>query len=588
MTQFNYMSGSSIDNVSQFLFQAFESGKCYLGFGKGTPEMQWGVNSLIMIDNTNFPTSVASDNNGSTSSSTIFFDINSVKEVAGANEENQTVSINFYLNSDISFENPIPVSGIGELKLMYMNKDWAIIQGLSKYYYTYMEPSSSGSYYIVKGTERAKILNKSFINVPYYAVNCTLWTKLASAAEYTIAASGLQRTINFLGETFISGLTAPESQSNDSLFNDQVNGEVHKQLLLAAEDFVLKDESGNILLENMSFVDINDTSSTALYTEVSTPGNSKKYLTFSYPYIGENLQYIKVLVETNQVDELAIWNEALPYESLIPTSDSNPPALDVSYLKNTLLGTSLFDVNGFTKIKTGEFSFAKEVNNNSESLSYQNKGFTIETITLTGAPTAHVGTLKVAASSGDDVIELYDFNGFVVGDEIFIKYDYYDTSENPAGLTYTVIEVDYTNGSNSITLNTPLVLNIGVDIPINAILTSELTTTTAVITMATTTDKNLALKNGVFNVKIDKTVPLIGASSPTENIYRQLFIAFEPKDSDGNLLTNDVYNGDASVYGVNFDNINWIYDNGLILYVANKVPIYRKWASSDEQFIIVI
>jgi hypothetical protein len=579
------MSGSTIDNYTQFIFDAMLSEDCYLGFSKGTPDMQWGVNTLLLLENESFPANMANTFNSASASSDLYFDRNSIIDIAGSTEGQQTITIGFVETSDVTFSNVQTVQTIGDLKLMYMGKNWAIIQGLSKYYYQYLTPSSSGSYYLFNYNNNTnlpvKILEKSLANSPYYVSNCDMYVQSVSGGAWSLAASGLQRTINVLGETYITGLPASELQSDESIFNDAVSAEEHKNILINSYAFSLVDESGSIILNDMKFVNAEETSSTAIYTEVTSLGNSQKYTTFSYSFANNELQYIKMIIGPNQYDEFGIWNEALPYESIIPTSDGNPPALDVSYLKNSLVGSSLFDINGFSKVVTADVDFVKEVNNGSEQAFYSAAGFTIEQLILNGSPSVHNGIVKSTVSNGDSIINLFDFNGFVVSDQIAIE-----------SLTYTVSAVDYTPGSNSITLvnNSDAGLNIVISTPINTntVLSSTETDINAIITVAKTKDKDKALRYGFFNVLISKEVDLIGANSPTENIYRQLFIAYRPKDSSGNYLTADTYNGDLSVYGVNFNQDTWSYDNGLIIYISNKVPIYRKWASTNEQFKIII
>jgi hypothetical protein len=276
----------------------------------------------------------------------------------------------------------------------------------------------------------------------------------------------------------------------------------------------------------------------------------------------------------------------LPYDSIIPTSDSNPPALDITYLKNPLMSTSIFDVNGLVKINVADVSFVKEVNNDTEKYYYEEKGFSIETLTLHGSPTTHVAILKTSAGSGIDILPVYNNTNFAVNDFIFIPYNINDTTENPSGLTYTISEVNYTDGNNTIRLTPALILTI--PLPANYELVSNPSNVNSVITLATTTDKNKALKYGFYNVMISKEVSLTGVYSPTEGIYRRLFISHRPKTRLGAICSNGVYSGDDNQFGANFNLSTWEYDVGNIMYVSNKVPIYRKWANSNEQFKIII
>jgi len=584
MAQFNFLSGSSIDNVTNFVFDALQSGDSYIGYAKGVPEMQWGINALVYIDHTevnnisSFPSSAVAKGTD-TYTSNKFFDLNSVSLISGANDTNREVFIGKVANTDTSMSNVeyFDSSEIGSLKLSYIGKNWAVIEGLSRYYYNLMTVSASASYYVFNFNKNkliaCKIMSKSFVNIPYYTTNCNLYIKKDGESDFTLIKTNIQRTINIIGESYVSGLNAPENievGDLDIIFSESISGTTHKSDMLTAT-FLLKDESGNILIDNMSFVDPEVGNPSGLYTEISSLGSGSKYLTFKYPYVNSELQYIKFMIGSKQNNELAIWNEVLPFDTAIPTSDSNPPGLDVSYLKNPLFAKSIFDIKGIIKIEPTDVEFVKEMFNDTEKTTYQDLGFEIETIDLTGPNTEHLGIIRLftQAGSATSVIPLNDFHTFVVGDVI----------EDPIveGMNYTVIGVDYSFGSASIVLNKALVS----DLAKNYVLTSTPSDISARVTLAKTSDKEKALKHGLPSVLISKSVDLTGINSPTEDIYRQLFISYKPKDNTNTVCTDTIY---RDMFDIN----NFEYHTGTVLYVSNKIPVYRKWANIAEEFKIIL
>lgn len=600
---FNYLSGSSIDNITSFLFDALNSGDCYLGFGRGTSKNQWGINTLINISHKEvngssyFP-NVDTAINGDNSVANKFFDLNSMKYIA-ANDSNRTVYIEKYANSDINFTTPLPLGGNpgNDLKMTYLGKDWALIQGLNPNFYTFMTPSSTASYYIFNYQSNKllpiKINTKLFSNIPYFTTNCKLFMSPNGSGTPVLVKDSIQRTTNILGETYVSGfrdLIDIQESDIDAIFNEGVSADDKKTLLLNST-FTLYDDVGNILIDNLLLDDPNPGNTQQIYSEVTGYSYAQKYLTFKYLYINDDYQYIKFTIGAKQVNELAIWPEALPYTSIVPVADANPPALDVSYLKSAGIHNSIFDVNGLIRINpatSGEVMFVKELNNNAEIADFTNKGFQIENLILNGEQIKHTGIVKtsVSASTSTNIIELQDFHTFVVGDQLFIPFEPNIFSANPPGILYTLIDVDRTSGSSSITLNQNIVLND--TLYADTLLNSEYTNVSSKIVLAKTNDIDKALNNGLYNVMISKTVDLTGVNSPTEGLYRQLFIAYKPKTTLGVQCTADIYNGDNLVTSANFNPTTWTYNNGIILYLSNKIPIYRKWASANEEFKIIL
>lgn len=84
----------------------------------------------------------------------------------------------------------------------------------------------------------------------------------------------------------------------------------------------------------------------------------------------------------------------------------------------------------------------------------------------------------------------------------------------------------------------------------------------------------------------------LDGSTPTEDIYRQLFITWKPKYYDINVLkdcgsgTNigPSYSGRSTF----FDPDEHTNDMGTLFYIANKMPIYRKYIDGNEQLKIIL
>lgn len=611
MSQFNFLSGSSIDNYTEFLFDAFKSEQMYLGFSRGTPDNQWGVNTLVYVEypHATFLNSIAKV--GDSTASNKFFDLNSLDYVAGAANFNskRKIYIKKFANSDITFSNPLtidPALNLSNLSLSYMGENWILIKGLPSNYFSYMTPSTSAAYYITNYNNdmqnmRIKIINKHNVNVPFFSTNCKLFMNLPVSAGGTglpvLVKENLQRTANILGENFVSGMRDNGiiiPSDPDAVFAEdtQANKEKLKHAVFTLVDY---SSPTNVLYGNMTFVDPNPGDTTQIYEEVSGYGNSKKYVTFKYTYTANEYQYVQFIIGSNQIDELGIWCEALPYTTVHPVADANPPALDISYLKNTNLSSSLFDINGLTKISAsgGDVEFVKEIFSSAASAEYASYGFTIEKIDMVGENINHLGFVRTAIpyNQTSDTIQMQDFHTFVVGDVVQIPLypDLYLTDQSTPVSAYTVVDIDNTPASAYIKLNTAVVLATNQTLPINYQLKSNATNVTASMMLAKTTNKQLALKYGLYNVLISKTVPLLNINgSPTENIYRQLIVSYRPKDSNDVLCSANVYNGDTTFGNANFNPNTWTYNNGTIFYIGNKIPIYRKWASTDEQFKIII
>jgi hypothetical protein len=506
---------------------------------------------------------------------------------------------------------PVEVSGGNindNLQLTYVGKNWILIQGLPKSYRDIMKYSETTEYFITGTTAYnkydsqdvaspktwMKILNKSYNNVPSITQDCMLYISQNSGSTYTALPelNVLEKNSNALGETYICGLKAP-NPTGSGIFDQNTNTNTasgNKAILIApTTKFQIRDTQNNILIDDMTFYDPNTSDATVIYEEFTNYDIIEQRLTFRYPFSNGETQLIKLIVGDKKINELGIWQEELPFNSTVPVADVNPPGLDISYLRNPLANTSLFDIKGLTPIigsgTNSEIKYVKEMLNTVEANTYKNhpsSAFNIGVYPVSGEPVTHSGFLSRQIVKGDTVVYLFPFHTFIAGDKIeLIK---------GSGDWYDVLDVDYSySASASLVLGSaakPDLVEKGVMIQ------SQSTTVKSIITLAETQDKDEALKAGFYNVMITKAVPLKGINSaPTQDIYRQLFVCHRPKDKTGAVCSNtNVYGDNCSApYDTIFNQTAWKYDIGVLLYLANKQPIFRKYISGTfETFQIIL
>lgn len=589
---YNFISGSTVDNIIPMLIEAMASGQTYLGFARSAPI--WGLSSLICIDISkanNYPNSViASTAFGDIDGSNLikFYDKNSVRLIsAGSSDFNREVFIvytdnvnDFDLSGYTMLDNSQLAGGDGKLYLNYLNESWCQIENLTPYYYQYIKTDKENhpnrKYYFLNYTgtninNAIKISNKTFTEVPTYITDVKLWIIEGTNAPI-LWNNNLKRSINIIGESLVSGLIDPETPDY-SLHTDTTNyflrsyNAQQKALLMSATTrFRVTNTLGTVLIDDMKYVPPNPDLNAPILWETQT----EKYLMLSYIAPDGETVYQKVKVGPSYIEDLGIWNESLPFRSANPVDDSNPPGLDITYLKNPTINRSLFDIEGLIKINSSEVSYIADIKNQEDRTKFTELGFTIEDLDLTGSKTTHFGIIKENVAISSYYIQLYDDHNFVVGDQIIIGQT-----------TYTVVLTDYTTNASSITLNFPVAQNLNV----GTTLESKETSVVAKISFATTTDKYLAIKHNFSSILVTKAVSGVGDNSPTDGIYRQLFISYLPKKADGTLCTENIYRKSTNdIFNVSKHS----EDIGLLLYISNKIPIYRKYISSAEQFKIII
>lgn len=131
----------------------------------------------------------------------------------------------------------------------------------------------------------------------------------------------------------------------------------------------------------------------------------------------------------------------------------------------------------------------------------------------------------------------------------------------------------------------------GVELDVITIDVDPSTDTTTTVTFARTKNLNYALRYSFSSVTLDKTV----AGEPNGEtalglVYRQLFITFKPQvydsESGGFVAPDGTATELANAVLYNPDQHQ--YDLGQIFYIANKIPVYRKYIAGGEVFKIVV
>lgn len=588
MANYNLLSGSAIDNYLSFLFDVIDSEKCFLGYARKAPI--WGLDSLVFIEHqTTWTQKIGSPNfeylDGTDNFLTNkFFDKNSQTLIGGSLSDfyreiyiAYTDDLEDYdLTAFSIISNDLIAGGDGRLYLDYVNEFWAKIQNLSPYYYKEIfldiENHPTRKYYILNYAQDTtipiKIVKKTKIELPYYATDCRLYYTVDGSQDKNYININLKKTINILGEILITGLIDPDSPNYDletgtNYFLKNLDSSQKSLFLNAGTNFFVEDFNGNTLIYNMKYIaPIPDVNSPILFES-----NSEKYVLYSYfsPYTNETL-YVKVRVGTYSDDEIGIWNESLPFKSSVPVDDSNPPGLDVTYLKNPVVKKSISDVLGLIKIKKEDILFIKELKTLADKETYENYGFEIEEMELIGETSSHLGYIKENVSIGSTLVKLRDGHSFIEGDDIIL-----------GGSFFKVMESVFLPGNSYVVLDYPLNINL----LLGQVIYSEQTNINAKVVFAKTIDKDKALKYNFDSILINKQVDNIGEFSPTEDIYRQIFICYKPKNIDGTECSLDVYSG---IFQPQIHD----YDIGLLLYLANKVPVYRKWITNKETFKIIL
>ena len=90
----------------------------------------------------------------------------------------------------------------------------------------------------------------------------------------------------------------------------------------------------------------------------------------------------------------------------------------------------------------------------------------------------------------------------------------------------------------------------------------------------------VAMDNGCDSVYVTKS---LDNTTPTSETYRQMYICYKPLDSTGSLCVGTSYTG-AQLW----DPSSYEYNMGTVMYLANKIPIYRGAITGTEDFQVIL
>jgi hypothetical protein len=107
---------------------------------------------------------------------------------------------------------------------------------------------------------------------------------------------------------------------------------------------------------------------------------------------------------------------------------------------------------------------------------------------------------------------------------------------------------------------------------------------------AVTNDISVARRFGFDLARVQKT---LDSTTPTDSVYRQLFLCYRPKDKDGDDLsvsqTEFVHADIFQDTDVDSDGAaEWGYELGTILFLVNKKPVFRRHLAQNEQFTLLV
>ena len=240
---------------------------------------------------------------------------------------------------------------------------------------------------------------------------------------------------------------------------------------------------------------------------------------------GQRKVRFKITTLTNVNSRMAVFNESLPVRSHIaPVADNNPPGFPVSYVRHPDVGNTIFDVVGAEQITQNDVWYCKEL--------AQDDTAVLEYYELLETALADPDKLTL-----EDVVIDQDAVTAMDVTKTYAKSKFWDI----AGVE-----------------NFP---NIMVD---------------------------MVLRGGEVNAG-----DLPNSAQPCEDIYRQIYISWNHQYYDaGTEVFLPCYTRaqnssfwDRSTF---FSTLEHKVDVGMLLYVANKFPVYRKYLVDDEIFKIVI
>lgn len=649
---YNKISGSSVNPNTALLFKQFEDEQCYLAFARSGET--WGMSALINIT---MPTdSLVDIMKQSTTTAGRFAD----KKSLFYNLDDSVVRIYYTegnvpdFSTDMTKYHSVKDQNIidTDIYLEYINATWCVLKNLPSNYREFINTNENRKFYIAakqdgnkypenpdSTTKMVKINLKSVLDFSTLKEQVTMYISYISTStgertdEPYLPTASITRSTTLLGETSFTGLT-------DVLGIDEAVAlnYVNESMSPTGTYFYFTNMKGAKVSDKMFLQPYIGGDGKRSIWHYEGSGNDKKYLLFESQHsftintaVDTQNYFVKVSF-ASPPNELAIYHETLPF--IYPTvnagnniSDANPPGLDVTYLNNISIHNSLFDVQGYVRIRKtpnttnnqniySKISYVKELVSTEDRQQFANLGFSttdmtkarrIETITMTvSEPVSRYGNVRPkpngSAYAPTDVrLYLWSTN-FIVGDTIAIKTDMH----NPESVILKKITgINYEEGYVTFGSNQPIGTNV---IPTdNDQILSELSQVVSqpskiinVIEYAVCDNMKEAMSFGMDSVMIEMKIPPSGTDL-YDGVYRQIAVVHRPKYYDltglnGSNPSNCTDAGSDSfresdtttLYydGPNGTNHSW--EPGTILYLANKTPVYRKYITSREYFKIII
>lgn len=619
---YNTLSGSNISNNSS-LFDRFNNEECFLSFGRS--DNIWGECALVNI-------SLYNDTNISDLFGTDLF--NDKKEVSYSDV---TRTVYIYKSTSPDFDTTVTnyskiersELNTGEpILLEYMNSNWCLLKNLPVNYTDLFSTDNGESYYIFpqQGFYSANPLsdttNRNFIKInmkSYFFTNSlSEFVKLkliipTTNAIYDVFSDYLTKVTTILGESFVIGLTKDIIEDINSMTEATLLSFSNNTPVGSARDnnpyFYLVDGQNNLKSSRMYLQNTIDTHK--IQHIYQTDDKQNTYLVFKNETIDNQsidnkfeYYYSKISLEQTY-NSLAIYNETLPFayaEITSPTNitDVNPPSLDINYLKTNTISKSLFDTKSYMRILNDEFKFVRQIKSSIERDNFTKVGFTetnssnkyFESIILeSDIVFRRFSNLSRVHEAGTNIFYLFN-NTFFIGELVHIDNASYTITESNYEFGYIVI---YNDSLINTIPTIPKKLAEATEFSVADVYSTNETTTINKIEYAVCDQYDDALTYYMDSVMVTKNVPNV-STDIYGGIYRQLSICYRPSyvDTSGNIYNcgdqRDI-NNFIDTFGTNlYNTISKRYENGTVLYLSNKSPIYRKYIANGvpESFKIII
>ena len=638
------ISGATTDTLNSLLFKEFDKEKFYMAFLRNSDT--WGHWALVKIslNNTlgNIVATTPNTENKFTTRSVVGYDDNHLK--VGIYKTSSAIT-NFG-SDDLTVFQQIPELIDYELSILYLNTQWAVIKGLPSDYHKFINTANNEKFYIIRNNSLlyteypdnkiaiAKIETKIDLSDYIYSESVVL-SAVKDDVE-TLVMNRLTKSVNLLGEVSVEGadedVYVEGYDEHNLLENYSVDGNTVINDTSNWPYFTLRNgiDKQNLIYDKMYLIRGKDEYNNDTIWHVS---NKDKYMLFKASNSFGVEFFVRISI-SNADNGIGIYHESLPFDyDLIDSpntiSDVTPASLDITYLKDQSISSSLFELLHLVRIKKSQLvdpldtdiyskvTFVKELSTLTEKNKYLAYGFVennsdvdkrIENIDITVDPDLdgyvyHYGNIRrnpntISGNYPAKCLRLYLYNNpFIVGDSINIRYfdethSVYDNNKTQKYVTVTGVSNQEDNYYIDLSAPTTFEIKFNSDSPDeeatnkeDASIYSEQTTVLSRVIYAVCDSYENAVKYNMNSVKIEMYIPKQDiTNSMYTGLYRQIAICHEPYFFPAGvktLCTSDVHSADL----LNSTHCN---DLGSVVFISNKTPIYRQFLASKELFVIII